>query len=411
VVAAPSDTSPITYRSLLANRRFLWYFVSGSASGVGYAIYAITAPFLAYSLTGGVLLPSAVLFVEYLAYSLTFLLGPVVDRTHDKRTILLASYPAMASVAVALGLAFTLGLLTPPLLLVLVTALSVLWDLPWMVNQAAPAWLLPSGALFRSQGLLAAAGGAIEILGYAGGGVLLATAASGASMFLYGGLLVIATASSVPLTLTPRRDESTSLRSSFRAGWRRFQGTVGRPLRELAAFSVLRDLFVGAPTLLAVLLAPRFPNPAVAYSALFVGNIGGYVVGGLALGRWNPRSRIGSILLGSTVATGALLAVGYLATPLLALAVVLWLFAGVASAAYLGSKYAYLQGTVPPEALARTIANLYLFSGVASAIGGLALGALGSAVPLGIWVAVVAVGLASATAIGATFRSLRRLAY
>ncbi|MCI4351605.1 MAG: hypothetical protein L3K15_08875 [Thermoplasmata archaeon] len=403
-----SDTS---YRGLLRNRRFLWYFFQGSSSGVGYAIYAITVPFLAYRITGGFLLPGAVLFVEYLAYSLTFLLGPVVDRAHNKRTILLASYPAMAVIALALGLTFSLGALTPALLLLLVAALSILWDLPWMVGQAAPAWLLPPDALFRSQGLLGVLGGGVELLGYAGGGILLAAAASGTAMYLYAGLLVLATVCSIPLSLTPHRDESTTLRSSFRAGWKMLAGAAGRPLRELAGFSVLRDFFLAAPTLLAVLLAPHFAHPAAAYSTMFVGYIAGWILGGLVLGRWNPRSFVGPLLLATTGAAGALLALGYLATPDLAAVVTVWFLTGMVGAGYLGTKYAYLQGTIPSSALARVIANLYLFSGVASAAGGLALGALATTEPLGLWVVVVSVGSVAAAVIGANFRSLRRLAY
>ncbi|MCI4320240.1 MAG: hypothetical protein L3K23_08965 [Thermoplasmata archaeon] len=407
----PKDPSIVTYRGLLANPRFRWFLFSSTASNVGYAVYAISMPFLAYRLTGGFLLPGAVLFVEYLAYSLTFLLGPLVDRARDKRTILLASYPAMTAIALSLGLAFSFGWLTPALLLVLVTALSVLWDLPWMANNAIPAWLLPSEALFASQGLQGIAGGAIELLGYAGGGLLLATAQSGATMYLYAALLAIATVCSLPLSITPGRDISASLASSFRVGWQRFRGAVGRPLRDLAAFGVLRDFFAAAPTLMAVLLAPRFPNPAVGYGSLFVALTAGSLLGGVVLGRWNPRRFVGPLMLLTTAATGALLIAGYFAVLALWLAVPVWFLGGIASAWYLLTKYAYLQGATPPEALARTMANLYLFSGVASGLGGLALGGLANSSPLWVWVAIAAGGLLLASLVGSNLRSLRRLAY
>jgi hypothetical protein len=317
----------------------------------------------------------------------------------------------MALTAVVLGLSFGLGRPNPAILLGLVAILSVLWDLPWVVNNAVPGWILRPDQLFRAQGLLTASGGLIEILGYAGGGVLLATAGSGVPFFVYAALLILAALSALPLNITVERDAPVPLSASFRAGWDEFRGESGRPLRELGILGLVRDFFLAAPTILAVLLASRFPGPTSAYGAMFVAYVVGAVAGGVIVGRFNPRHQVGALMLGTTAAMGGLFAGAYLGTPFLVLALPFWVLAGGCATAYVSGKYAYLQATVSTRSLGRVVANLFVFTGVSSSIGSLVLGGLAHTLTLSVFTAIVVVGLLGSAAVGILLPKVRHLSF
>ena len=93
------------YGELLRNRTWLLWEISADAASVGYSVYAISIPWFAYQFSGNFLIVGVVLFVEVGIYSLTFLIGPLVDRARDKRSVYLACYPAQAVAAAVLGLA------------------------------------------------------------------------------------------------------------------------------------------------------------------------------------------------------------------------------------------------------------------------------------------------------------------
>ena len=99
-IPGPTSRSGGGYRSVLRNRRFLLYQVSAIFSSTGYAVYAISIPWIAYLNSGSFLVVGLVLFLEIGIYACTFLAAPLVDRAADKRVVFLIGYPIQAVAAV-----------------------------------------------------------------------------------------------------------------------------------------------------------------------------------------------------------------------------------------------------------------------------------------------------------------------
>jgi hypothetical protein len=400
------------YRDLLRNRNWVLWEVSATTASVGYSVYAISIPWFAYQFSGNFLVVGLVLFVEVGIYSLTFLVGPLVDRARDKRTIYLACYPAQAAAAAFLGLAIARGFLSIPLLLGLIAFISFLWDFTWAANNVAPRLLLNVDQLFRASGLGTLLGGATSLGGYSGGAFLVIVVGPSSGFLLYGALLAVATGLVLPLSIPSPEMPKARYLADFREGWKYFTGKAGSALRQLASVELLRGFFTSAPTVLIVVVAARlFVGSAGAYGILFVSWVVGGIAIALLLGEWNPRHRIGGILIGSSTASGLLVALAVVPGLGLAEGALVWFLFGAAGTAYLTVFYVYLRGAYPPEAIGRITANLYLFTGVAGAIGAVVIGDLA-----GLWTpaelgALVAAGLIATGSLLFAMPGIRRLVF
>lgn len=385
------------FRSVLRNRQYVVFLASANSSAMGYSVYSISIVWLTYTLTHDFLVVGAVLAIEAAAYTATFLFGPIVDRVRNQRTIFLWSYPVQAAAAAVLGWGFVARFVTEPLLFGLVAAISLLWDMTWAAANAAPGVLLSPDEQFAASGVSGALGGGLSILGYALGGALILAVGADGGMFLYAGLLVAATLLAVPLRISPPTGPERSFAESFREGWRFVTGGRGRPLLQLAAVDSIVGFLTFAPALLITLLATTiYHGSPTGYGVLFVADVAGGVLAGLALGRWNPRGRVG-LVLGISLLVAAVSVVVAVALPaVLVLGAIAWFAVGFASSSYLDAKYAFYRGAVPPERIARLVSNMYLFAGAASTVGALVLGGLatsGNPWPLGL-AAGAAYGLA-----------------
>jgi hypothetical protein len=400
------------YRDLLRNRRWLLWELSATTASVGYAVYAISIPWFAFLFSGSFLVVGLVLFVEVGIYSLTFLVGPLVDRARNKRTVYLACYPAQAVAAAFLGAAIAAHFLTVPLLLGLIAFISFLWDIAWAANNAAPALLLEPDQFFRAVGLGTLLGGTTTLGGFSGGALLVVFVGAQGGMCLYAGLLVVASALVLPLSIPAPDAPHSAYFADFLEGWRYFSGAGGAVLRRLASVEVLRGFFSTAPTVLIVVLADRtFAGASGAYSLLYVA----WVVGGIAiavyLGDRNPRRAVGGILIASLLAGGALVALVVVPGVGLLVASVAWFAFGASGTAYATAFYVYLRGAFPANALGRISGDLYLFTGSAGAVGAVVLGALASSWTLPELGGVVAVGLLVSGALLASMPAVRRLGF
>ena len=158
-----------SYRALLSDRRFLYYFASQISGDSGYAVYAISVIWLALEISGSLFIAGLVLAVEFAIYSLSFAIGPFVDRVRNLRSVLLIGYPLQAALALTLaGLEYAHEL-TVPGLLVLVVVISFVWDFTWTATNAIPPKIVGPDALFRANGLTSAVSGGNQIAGYAAG--------------------------------------------------------------------------------------------------------------------------------------------------------------------------------------------------------------------------------------------------
>jgi hypothetical protein len=407
-----AQSSKARYRSVLGNRQFLIFLGSSNAAAVGYAVYSISIVWLAYTISHNFLDVGAVLFIEYACYTATFLVGPFVDRVRNQRTIFLASYPIQAVAAAVIGLGVLDGFLTVDFLFVLVALISILWDMTWAANNAAPGVLLAPDEQFAASGVSGAVGGVLTIVGYATGGVLIFLVGAEGGMFLYAALLLAGAVLAIPLTITPPAGPETSFSESFNEGWKLVVAGEGRPFLQLATIDSVEGFLLSASPILITLLATEtYHESATGYGILFTAFVVGGVAAGLALGHWNPRANVGVVMAGALAATGGAYLLAVTLPSLLFLGALAWFVIGFAASAYLDAKYAFFRGAVAPEKLGRLVSNMYLFPGITSSIGALVISGFavgGSPVELGI---AVGLGFLGAGALGLALPGVRRFRY
>lgn len=405
-------TAADRFRSVLANRQYRYFLASSNSAGVGYSVYAISVVWLAYALSHDFLIVGAVLFIEFASYTLTFLVGPVVDRVRNQRSVFLICYPVQAVAALTLGLGFLRGFLSVPLLLLLVALISLLWDFAWASGNVTPGLLLSPDEQFAASGVSGALGGVNAIMGYAAGGALILVVGPGGGLLLYAVLLALGAALALPLRVASPRREVEGFRASFRTGWAAAAAGPGAPLLQLAGVDALAGFLTAVPPLLVTLSTTAyFHSSPFSYSLLFTS----YVVGGVAssafLGGWNPRHRVGHVVAAALGGAGGAFVLVTVAPPDLYLLAAAWFSVGFALTAYTNAKYVFYRGAVPPDKLGRVISNLYLFPGISSSVGALTVGALaGGLTPIDVGL-VAATGFLLSGALAVALPGVRRLKY
>ncbi|MGD0718416.1 MAG: MFS transporter [Thermoplasmata archaeon] len=382
----PPSGAPTAYSELLRNHRFLAFFSSYLLGETGYAVYSVAIPWLAYTTTHQVTVVGAVVGLEFGVYALAFLAGPYIDRVANLRTVLVIGYPLQAAGAAALGFAAEAGVLTIPLLLGLVALISVVWDFTWTASNAVPPEIVGASTLFRANGVINAGAGGGQIAGYAAGSALLFLAGPSYAAFLYAGLNVAAGIAALGVDVPRIVRAIRSVGEEFRAGWRYLFGGSGRPLLQLSLYSAFQSFFTAAPAiLLPVLASEKFAVPAGAYGVMFTAFAIGGGLGVLVLGQMNPRRWLGLVLGFGPIAEGLLLVGAIYAAPQLLASALGWFAVGAVDGIFFATWLVYLQATAPPQLVARTITNSYVFRGSSRAVGAVAIGFLVAAVSLA-WV-------------------------
>ena len=335
-----------------------------------------------------------------------------MDRVPNQRSIFLVSYPIQAVATAVIALSSMEGFLSVGLLFAMVAVISILWDMTWAAINAAPGVLLAPDEQFAASGVSGAVGGALTIVGYAAGGALILLVGPDGGMWLYAALLATAALLALPLEITPPRGSDSTLLESFWEGWRVVVEGEGRPLLQLAVIDSVEGFLAAASPILITLLATKaYHESATGYSVLFTAFVAGGVAAGLALGRWNPRGKVGLVMAIALAASGVAYVAAVVVPSLLVLGAVAWFAVGFASSAYLDSKYTFFRGAVAPDKLGRFVSNMYLFPGITSSVGALVLSAaaVGTA-PLELG-AAVGVGLIGAGTLGLALPAVRRMKY
>ena len=366
-----------SYLSVLRNRRFTRASVSVALGNGGYSAYAIATLWLSFELSGSIAVVGLVLLVEAALESITFVAGPAVDRARDLRSVLIAGYGVQALLAVVIGVTLFLGMLTIPVLLVLIGGITLALDFTWTADNTLIPRLVEEGDLFRANGIAGALEGGNAIAGYAAGAGLLLFVGPAGAMFLYAVLQGAAILAILPVPIPSERTVTTRPLADFWEGWRVLGHGPGKPLLQLAVFAGFQGFFVTAPALLLTLLSElRFSDPRLSYGTLFTSFAVGSVIGGLLLGRWNPRQSLTFVMCGGTVAMAVLLVAATYAAPLLFPSVALWFLVGFASVAFWSAFLVYLQARIPADRFGRVLTNVYFFRGVPTAVGAATLGLL-----------------------------------
>ncbi len=399
-------------RELLRNRTFLLFQARGTASNVSYTLYIGTILWLTYRLSGGIFLSGIVIGVQTVVFTFTFLISPLVDRLYDKRWVFVLCYPVQAALALVLALTYAAGVLTVPLLLVIVVLLAVLWDFTEAADETTTRLLFGKDHLFVISGLGSAIGGGVNIATYFIGGVAIALFGVIGGSYLLAGLLAVGTALAIPLSIPTPRVARETWWGGFREGWAHFRGEQGRPLRHLSFQQFVVGFFVTAPTLLMTLYVGRFFGGSQAtYAELYVAYLLGGLAIGLVLGHLNPRGYIGPVVIGAIFVMGVALLGAEVAVVSILLSLVVWFAVGATNTARVQGTWTYAQGRFDPEVLARVTMNIYLFTGVASAIGAFVIGALSTTWSSAMLTDLVALGFIGSAALGLALPETRALAF
>ncbi len=381
-------------------------------SSVSYTLYIGTILWLTYRLSGGIFLSGAVIGVQSVVFTLTFLISPLVDRLYDKRWAFVLCYPAQAALAVAVGVTYAAGVLSVPVLLVIVVLLAVLWDFTEAADETTTRLLFGKDHLFVISGLGSAIGGGVNIAIYFIAGAAIALFGVLGGSYLLAALLAIGTVLAIPLAIPTPKITKQTWWSGFREGWALFRGEQGRALRHLSLLQFVVGFFVTAPTLLMTLyVGSFFTGSQTVYAGLYVAYLVGGIGIGLLLGHVNPRRFFGPVTIGAIFMTGLVLLGAEIAVVSLLLSLVVWFFVGVTNTARNQGTWIYLQGRFEPELLARISMNIYLFMGIASAIGAFTVGALSTNWSPQALTELVALGFIGSACLGLVLKETRTLSF
>ena len=390
--AEPGGTGP---PSLLANRRFSLWLGSQTACNLGYSAWVISVLWLAYQISGTLLLSALVLFVQYGIYSLTSIAGPFADRTRNKRSVFLIVLPLQAITATLVGIFATSGLLSEAVLLSAVAVMSLLDDFWWTTSNTVPRILVGRDNLLRASGIQTAFFGAGSLAGYAAGAALLIFFGAAGGAFLRAAMLTLSAALLIPVAIPTAPTRVRRLLGSFAEGWSLLWKESGRSLLKIGSLFAAWGFFVGAPALLITLFANReYGSSSLDYGLLFTAYMVGVIASGIAVHRTNPRRYIGTFLVLAMIAQGATIALAVVTLPMLVPSAAVWFLVGLASGVPSTLVYAYLQAVAPPEAVGRIVSDLELFPSATGAIGAVVLGVLATVISptaLGLYLGLVLV--------------------
>jgi len=397
-----AEVSPVSgLRSVLTHRGFALWLGCQFTSNLGYTAWSISVLWLAYQISGTLLLAGLVLFLQYGIYSLTFIAGPFADRARDKRSIFLVVLPLQAVIAAAVGVAIVRGSLSVAFLLGAVAAMAILDDFWWTTGNTVPRILMGKENLLRANGVQAAVTGVGSLVGYGLGALTLITFSPAGGGFLRAAMLVVAVGFVALVRIPSVPSTERGLFGDLVDGWSILGREKGKPLLQIGALFAAEGFFLGTPLLLITLFANQdFGGSSFAYGLLFTTYMFGAIASGLAVGRWNPRRHLGLFLVAATIAQGLAMVAGVVALPALLPSAGIWFLVGFAGGIPSTLLYSYLQAVAPPEAVGRVVSNFELFPAGASAVGAVALGLMAttfapSTLGYGMGLGLVVVGAAA----------------
>ncbi len=328
----------VPYRQVLTNREFVGILTSQALSIAGDQVARIAIAIMVFDRTGSALAAAATYASSYLPWLLGGpLLSSLADR-HPRRTVMvLCDLGRAALVAV---------LLVPDLPLPAIFALLVLVGLlapPFDSARSAslpdilPGDLYVTGSLVINLVIQAA-----QALGFALGGVLVATVGTSTALALDVGTFII---SALVLLLTVQRrpaaatEPSAGLLRDSLAGLSVVRRS--RRLRTLLAYALLAMAIVIAPEGVAIAVSRNLGGGDVAAGLLTASVPLGFLIGGIALLRVAPDRR--EALLPTLCLVSAL---PLLLTPFVDqvwLVMVLWVLSGTGSSLQIIASAAYVQ--------------------------------------------------------------------
>lgn len=374
--------SDITYRAIVGDRNFVRFWAATSSAELGYGLFELAIAWLAITTTHSPLFTGTVLLIEFATYSLTFLVGPVIDAGSDKRKFILWVFPVQAVLAISLTLAVLAHAVSIPVILVVVFLMALLWDFPWVAATVILPLILDRRKLLRANSLMLSVGGGSSVLINAMGGIVLAAVGVGGASAIYAATFLVATilmlTVKVPKTQGEERN-GKNLPADLKEGWGLLMKGERRDLRTLFFLSGIQGFFAIAPFLLIIIISATYIGGANGRLTLGLMNatfFAGGFAGNLIYGRINPSGSLGKSITLATLVEGVLIVLSPATLSYLPAAYLLWFLVGCFDPLFYTGYNAYVQATVSKDMVGRMKGNIYLLRGIGRGAGNLALGAL-----------------------------------
>jgi MFS family permease len=269
-----------TFREIFSHREFQAIFYGNAASVAGKTMQMLALSALVYASTGSPLLAA----LAYLGGLLPQAIGALTllsfaDRVRPRG--FLAAWDAGRAVA---ALILAAGVLPVWAMLLLVAAFGAVDALTGAVRGALLVDVLPDGFVL-GRSVLNISVAAMQIVGFAAGGTLVATFGTPGALFAAAALISLSAVVTVA-GLRSRKPRAAG-RAGVTATWRGNRALLGsRDVRPLLMAAWLPNgLVVGAE-------AMYVPYAGAAAGVLFVAAAAGMLTGDLVIGRWvPPRAR------------------------------------------------------------------------------------------------------------------------
>ncbi len=401
------DRSTPRPRAPLRHRDFRLLMIGTTTSSFGNAITPVALAFAVLDLGGSAVQLGLVVAAFALAEVLTTLFGGVLGDRLSRKRMMAASAAGSAVVQATAAATLATGVATIPLLTGLGVLTGVLSALSRPSSQAMTPLTVPAEVLAPAVALRRLLQNAAMIAGFAVAGLIVGWIDSSAAIAVDAATFAIAAACFARLRVTPVGPDARreSPLRDLREGWR--EVLRHRWLVLLIGQALLYHLFYGGAqgVLGPIVVGDRFGPEGWgwALAALMVG----FVVGGLACLRWQPRHGlfIGTAFLSLT----ALFPLAMATTGALPLLLLGAFVHGFGLEVFSVNWDLSIQQNVPADKLARVYSFDIVGSFVARPLGLAFTGLAADAVGYRAWLVVVALVMGGSALLSLLFTDVRRL--
>lgn len=268
-----------TYRELFAIGEFRALFAASSTGVAAKTMEMLALSALVYAYTGSPLLSALAYLGGFLPQAIGALtLLSLADRLPPRITIVVWSLVHAGAVAL-----FALGALPVWAMLLVIMVLGLGDAVVGAIRATVVVDIVPAGSYVLGRSVLNVAVGAMQILGYAIGGTLLAVVSPAGALWAAAGIGAVS-AAIVHIGLK-RRPARTTGRAGVAATWHGNRALFRDPLirRLLLAQWVPNGLIVGAEAMFV-------PYAGEAAGFLFAGAAAGMLVGDVVIGRFTSAA-------------------------------------------------------------------------------------------------------------------------
>ncbi len=366
------------YSDVLGDGNFRRFWFSMLPADLGYSMFELAITWLAISLSHSSAVTGLVLFVEFATYSLTAVIGPVIDAHPDKRAFIIRVFPVQAVIAILVTVLIVFRAMTVPLTIFIAFIMALLWDFPWLAQTAILPLIMKREQLLQANSLMQAFGGGSTIFVNALAGFLIAFAGVQGVSAIYAFTFLISAAAMTTVKVPATSGQvagGPGIIHRLKEGWLYAMNGKRNDLRELFVVSGLQGFFSVAPVLLVAVISFVSLNGNVAEYGLLNGIfLAGGFTGNFVFGKLNPVKKLGKAMLFTTIAEGLLIALSAFTSRNIPALDVLWFALGCCDPVFYNSQSSYLQATVDSDYIARVKGNAYLFRGLGRGSGNLVLG-------------------------------------